>query len=371
MAQHYRVREGAGATRPVEVGNGVQVGGGQPVVLAGPCGGGSCQALLAMARRIRTAGAHLVRVGAPCPHGLPSAEPLDLDTLAAVRDAAGLPMVVEVQDPAHVPLLARYADVLQVGPAHMQNFPLLRALGRVDRPVILYRGPAAQVEEWLLAAEYILAGGNPRVILCEGGIRTFATYSRHTLDLGSALAARHLTHLPVIADPSHGAGRQELVVPLVQAALAAGLDGVAVAVQIEGDAGGCPGALDSAAFQALMARLGLAPPPADIDACRALIDRIDQELLRLLVQRMAVARCIGDLKAAAGLPVYQPDREEALLHRLTAQAQGALTPAAVRAIWSAIFAESRRLQAAYRSGAAAPAQAPGGAPGGNPAAGSP
>lgn len=153
-----------------------------------------------------------------------------LKILAEARDLTGLPVVTEVMDQKSVPLVAEYADVIQVGARNMQNFFLLRELGRVKRPILLKRGMSATIEEWLMAAEYILDSGNPQVILCERGIRTFETATRNTLDLSSVPLVKQLSHLPVIVDPSHGTGKRDLVIPMTLAALACGSDGVMVEV---------------------------------------------------------------------------------------------------------------------------------------------
>jgi 3-deoxy-7-phosphoheptulonate synthase len=153
-----------------------------------------------------------------------------LALLAEVRDQTGLPIVTEVMSPTDVRLVATYADVLQIGTRNMQNFPLLREVGRVRKPILLKRGLAARIEEWLAAAEYVLCQGNSQVILCERGIRTFETMTRFTLDLGSVSLVKALSHLPVIVDPSHATGRRDLVRPMARAAIAAGADGVMVEV---------------------------------------------------------------------------------------------------------------------------------------------
>lgn len=228
----------AGRTRVVRIarpgGGEVAIGGGRPFVVAGPCAVESRDGLLEAAAAVAAAGADALRAGAfkprTSPHTFQGLGAAGLDLLAEARAATGLPVVTEVMEPGAVELVARCADVLQVGSRNMQNTPLLREVGRARKPVLLKRGFAATIEEWVLAAEYVLSEGNPHVILCERGVRTFEPYTRNTLDLGGAVAARMLTHLPVIADPSHGSGRSELVRPLARAALAAGLDGLIVEV---------------------------------------------------------------------------------------------------------------------------------------------
>lgn len=250
----------------------VTVGRGDLVIMAGPCAVEDYDRTLAAALALKEYGAHIFRGGAfkprTSPYSFQGLGKEGLEILAAVRDATGLPVVTEVLDTRDVELVCRYADVIQIGSRNMHNYALLREIGRARKPVLLKRGLAATLEEWLLAAEYVLAEGNDRVILCERGIRTFETHTRNTLDVGAIAAARNLSHLPVIADPSHAAGRRDLVAPLALAAVAAGADGVMVEVHP------CPGqalcdgdqSLDPAAFarlvpllrQVALARNGLA-----------------------------------------------------------------------------------------------------------------
>lgn len=227
------VGQGAGRTRPVRVGE-LEIGGGRSVVIAGPCAVESEEQILATAASVKEAGADLLRGGAykprTSPYSFQGLEEEGLKLLAEARVLTGLPVVTEVMDASTIEVVARYADVLQVGSRNMQNFSLLKELGRWDKPVLLKRGLSATIEEWLLAAEYILAGGNRRVILCERGIRTFETSTRNTLDISAIPLVKRLTHLPVIVDPSHSAGRRDLVRDLSRAAVAVGADGVMVEV---------------------------------------------------------------------------------------------------------------------------------------------
>ncbi len=346
----YLVKQDAGRTKEVAVAFDLAIGGRRPVVIAGPCSVESREGILEAAVAVKQAGATMLRGGAFKPRTSPYAYQgmgeEGLRCLAAAREATGLPVVTEVMEPADVGLVAEYADMLQVGARNMQNYPLLKALGKIDRPVLLKRGPAATVEEWLMAAEYILSGGNHRVILCERGIRTFETATRNTLDLGSALAAKSMSHLPVIADPSHGCGRRDLVPALAKAALAAGLDGLILEVHPQPEAAISDAAqtLGTAEFSLLMSELGLAPAAADLTHARQQIDALDLQLLDLLQRRMSVAVQIGELKARAGLPLYHPERESVLLENLAAQVGGPLTPNAVREIWQGILRCSRDVQ---------------------------
>jgi 3-deoxy-7-phosphoheptulonate synthase len=217
----------------IEVG-GVRIGDGNFVVMAGPCSIENEEHMVETARAVRDAGGHILRGGAFKPRTSPYAfrglGEEGLRHLATARDETGLPVITEVMAVADVDTVARYADILQIGARNMQNFTLLKKIGSVDRPVMLKRGLMASIEELLQAAEYILAHGNQQVFLCERGIRTFETATRNTLDLSAIPILRKLTHLPVIVDPSHAAGRRDLVPPLVRAASAIGAQGVMVEI---------------------------------------------------------------------------------------------------------------------------------------------
>ncbi|MGH7457722.1 MAG: 3-deoxy-7-phosphoheptulonate synthase [Longimicrobiaceae bacterium] len=223
----------ADATR-VWAGDGAEVGGTALAVIAGPCSVEGREMILRTAKAVKEAGAVLLRGGAFKPRTSPYAfrgmgeEGLRL--LAEARAESGLPVVTEVMDTRHVDTVAEHADVLQVGARNMQNFALLSEVGRVQRPVLLKRGMSATLSELLMAAEYVMSRGNGEVILCERGIRTFETATRNTLDLGAVAVLKRETHLPVVVDPSHAAGRADLVAPLAFAAVAAGADGLMVEV---------------------------------------------------------------------------------------------------------------------------------------------
>jgi 3-deoxy-7-phosphoheptulonate synthase len=214
--------------------NGVSVGGNQVVIMAGPCSVESREQLMETAAAVKNAGAHILRGGAFKPRTSPYAFQglglMGLELLREAREKFNLPIVTEVMSPQEVTLVAQYADVLQIGARNMQNFALLRAVGETQKPVLLKRGMMSTIEELLMAGEYILATGNPRVMLCERGIRTFETATRNTFDLNAIPVLKSLTHLPVIADPSHGTGKWELVAPVARGAIAAGADGVIVEV---------------------------------------------------------------------------------------------------------------------------------------------
>jgi 3-deoxy-7-phosphoheptulonate synthase len=217
----------------IEAGNAV-IGDGTLTVMAGPCSVESREQLLETAEAVAAHGATILRGGAFKPRTSPYAfQGLGVEALrylAEARDLTGLPIVTEVMEPSQVDVVAEYADILQIGTRNMQNYSLLNAVGRVARPVLLKRGYGATVEEWLMAAEYVVAAGNPNVILCERGIRTFETYTRNTMDLAAVPLLHHLTHLPVIVDPSHATGKRWLVKPLALGGVAVGADGVMVEV---------------------------------------------------------------------------------------------------------------------------------------------
>lgn len=212
----------------------IEIGGEVPVVMAGPCAVESKEQLFEAAEIVQKGGAQFLRGGAykprTSPYSFQGLEEKGLEYLAEARERTGLKVVTEVTVVEAVERVAHYADVLQVGARNMQNFGLLKALGKCDKPVLLKRGLAATLEEWLNAAEYIMNEGNPKVVLCERGIRTYETYTRNTLDLSAVAAVKHLSHLPIIVDPSHGTGKWRMVKPMAFAAIAAGADGLMMEV---------------------------------------------------------------------------------------------------------------------------------------------
>ena len=213
---------------------GIKIGDGTPVVMAGPCAVESREQLLETAQLVKEGGAQFIRGGAYKPRTSPYAfqglEEEGLQYLAEAREKTGLAVVTEVTVVEAVDTVAAYADLLQVGARNMQNFGLLRAVGRAGKPVMLKRGLAATIDEWLNAAEYIMNEGNPNVILCERGIRTYETYTRNTFDISAIPAIKHLSHLPIIADPSHGTGKWRMIKPVSLASIAAGADGLIIEV---------------------------------------------------------------------------------------------------------------------------------------------
>jgi 3-deoxy-7-phosphoheptulonate synthase len=239
----------------------VEIGGPGFVVMAGPCAVEGPEQIEEIAASVRAAGIHVLRGGVFKPRTSPYAfqgmGAAGLHLLAEAAHRHGMPIISEVMDASQLPLMLEFTDILQIGTRNMQNFELLRAVGKVKRPVLLKRGMSATIEEWLLAAEYILDGGNEAVILCERGIRTFETATRNTLDLSAVVVAKLRSHLPVVVDPSHAAGRRELVVPLGLAAAAVGADGLLIDVHPRPEKALCDGAqaLLTPMVQDLMKRL--------------------------------------------------------------------------------------------------------------------
>src|SRR5216684_4439527 len=242
------------------------IGGKKFHVMAGPCSVESETQLMTTARAVKKAGATMLRGGAYKPRTSPyDFQGLGIEALkilSEAREETGLPVVTEVMSTEDVDVICEHVDMLQVGARNMQNFALLRRLATVDRPILLKRGPSSTVKEWLLAAEYLLSGGNGRVVLCERGIKTFETETRNTMDLAAVALARELSHLPVIADPSHGTGKQSLIAAMSRAAVAVGADGLIVEVHPcpERALSDGPQSLDFAGFENVMRGL-CAPLP--------------------------------------------------------------------------------------------------------------
>ena len=245
---------------------GVLIGGDNFTVMAGPCSVESEEQIISVANDVKASGAKILRGGAYKPRTSPYAfqglalEGLDL--LKEAREATGLPIITEIPSIDLIPRFVEEVDIIQVGARNMQNFELLKALGKIDKPILLKRGLCNTISEWLMAAEYILAGGNNKVILCERGIRTYETYTRNTLDLSAVLAVKELSHLPVIVDPSHSTGRWSMVEAMSKAALAAGADGIIVEVHNNPECALCDGAqsLKPAKFDKMMNQLRLIAP---------------------------------------------------------------------------------------------------------------
>jgi 3-deoxy-7-phosphoheptulonate synthase len=250
---------------------GIRIGGPEVVVIAGPCSVESREQLLETAEGVKRAGANMLRGGAYKPRTSPyEFQGLGIEALKILREArdlTGLPVVTEVMSTEDVDLISEYAEMLQVGARNMQNFALLRRLAAIKKPILLKRGPSASVKEWLLAAEYLLSGGNDQVVLCERGIKTFETGMRNTFDLAAVALAKELSHLPVVADPSHGTGKQSLIGAVSRAALAVGADGIIIEVHPcpERALSDGPQSLDLPQFGRVMQGLS-APLPAVLGA---------------------------------------------------------------------------------------------------------
>ena len=344
--------------RDVDIG----LGGGEVVVMAGPCSVESDEQLKGTARLVAREGARILRGGAFKPRtspytfqglGLPA-----LQILAEAREETGMPVISEVTDPGQVELFDRYVDLLQVGSRNMHNFVLLRAVGQSSKPVLLKRGFGSTIEEWLLAAEYVLSSGNPNLILCERGIRTFETATRNTLDLSAVPVLRERTHLPIVVDPSHGTGQRSLVGPMALAAAAVGADGLLIEVHPDPPSAKSDGdqSLSFEEFGELMdelrrlrfVRSHVADQPpvvgsgiTDLAALRARIDELDSGIVTLLQERAAVALEVQQLRGDAH--GHDVTREQELLERAAA-GDGVLTPDEMTMVFGSILRASRSAQ---------------------------
>lgn len=251
----------------------VRIGADEVIVMAGPCSAESEEQVEATAAAVKRAGAKVLRGGAfkprSSPYSFQGLGEAGLRMLRAAADRHDLKLATEVMEVSQIDVIAQYADILQVGARNMQNFSLLRELGRVRTPVLLKRGISATIEEWLLSAEYVLSGGNMDVILCERGIRTFESYTRNTLDISAIPVVQKLSHLPVVVDPSHGTGRRDKVAPMARAAVAAGADGLLIEVHCDPDHALSDGAqsLFPAQFERLMAELRVIAPAIGRSIC--------------------------------------------------------------------------------------------------------
>jgi 3-deoxy-7-phosphoheptulonate synthase len=251
----------------------LRIGGDEVVVMAGPCSAETEEQVESSAAAVKRAGAKVLRGGAFKPRSSPySFQGLGEDGLRLLRAAAdrhNLALITEIMEISQLEVIEKYAHILQVGARNMQNFSLLRELGRARTPVMLKRGISATIEEWLLSAEYILAGGNTEVMLCERGIRTFESYTRNTLDISAIPVVKQLSHLPVLVDPSHGTGRRDKVTPMARAAVAAGADGLLIEVHCDPDHAFSDGAqsLFPAQFDRLMAELRIIAPAIGRSIC--------------------------------------------------------------------------------------------------------
>jgi 3-deoxy-7-phosphoheptulonate synthase len=324
----------------VMVGN-VLIGAGAFTVIAGPCAVESEAQIMAAAEFIAEGGAAMLRGGAfkirRSPYDFQGLGEEGLRYLRKAGDVHDLPVVSEVTEPDDVPVVAEYADMLQVGASNMQNFVLLRAAGQSERPVLLKRGPSATIDEWLMAAEYILNEGNVNVVLGEQGIRTFDTRTASTLDISSVPVVKQLSHLPVIIDPSHASGASAIVAPLALAGRAAGADGLMIEVHPTPDDARTEGPhqLDREEYLALMHALGIVRLRADIDL-------VDREIVRLLARRVKRAVEIAHIKVEEGIPLRSPDREVDLLADVREEAERlGLDPKVVHRLFEEVLEYSR------------------------------
>ncbi len=248
---------------------GVKIGGGTFTVIAGPCSVENHDQIVGIAEDVKKSGAKILRGGAFKPRTSPYAfqglEAKGLDLLLEAKKETGLPIITEIMSEDMIDRFVKDVDIIQVGARNMQNFHLLKALGRTNKPILLKRGLSATIEEWLMAAEYIMSEGNDKVILCERGIRTFEKYTRNTLDISAVLAVKQLSHLPVLIDPSHSGGRWDMVEGLSQAALAVGADGIIVEVHNDPEHALCDGAqsLKPKRFDSMMKKLAQIAPIVD------------------------------------------------------------------------------------------------------------
>ena len=272
LAPYKRASSELKSERSVVKAQGLEVGGIKVAVIAGPCSVESEEQIVSLARTLKAMGATGLRGGAfkprTSPYSFQGHKEDGLKMLATAREATGLAIVTEVMAPEHVPMVAKYADVLQIGARNMQNYQLLQAVGDSGKPALLKRGMAATIEEFLLAAEYILDRGNPDVILCERGIRTYEEHTRFTLPLATVPYLQEKSHLPVVVDPSHGTGKAKLVLPMSRAAVAAGADGLIIEVHEDPEHAMSDGSqtITPAAFIQLMA------------ACRRIAEAVDRTL---------------------------------------------------------------------------------------------
>ena len=346
--------------------NGVELGHGQElVVMAGPCAVESREQLMETARTVKREGARILRGGAFKPRTSPySFQGLGLPALELLAEAHaefGLPVVSEVVDSADVPVFEEHVDILQVGARNMANFVLLKAVGQSRRPVLLKRGLSATIEEWLLAAEYILSAGNPNVILCERGIRTFETATRNTLDLSAVPVLRSRTHLPIVVDPSHGTGHRALVGPMALAGAAVGANGLIIEVHPDPANARSDGdqSLGFEDFGALMdelrrlqfvrsadAQAAPTPQPAPaggIEEVRNRIDDLDAQLAEMVQERASLALEV-QRRRDPDAHGHDVRRERALLERAASGTTGPMTPVELTMVFDALLRASRSVQ---------------------------
>jgi 3-deoxy-7-phosphoheptulonate synthase/chorismate mutase-like protein len=343
MEERKAVRVEGGIDRSVvEVGS-VRFGHDPFPVIAGPCAIESEEQIRTVAEAVASAGGSVLRGNAfkrgSSPYDFRGLGDSGLIMLQRAGKEFGLPTVSQVLEPADVGAAAERVDMIEINSGSMQNFELLRVAGRSGRPVLLRRAPSATVDEWLWAAEYVLAEGNPDVVLVERGIRTFGGTVTDTLDISSIPEVKELSHLPVIVDPSHAAGGAAKVGPLALAAQGVGADGVVLEVHPDpGSAKSNPSQLSTDEWAALMFRLG-------VNRMRAHIDLVDREIVRLLAKRQQMSLEIGRVKAERGLPIFAPEREKELMGVIRKEAElCGIRPDHVEALFHLVLAESRAVQ---------------------------
>ena len=343
---------------------GIPIGAGAPlVVMAGPCSVESPEMLHETAAQVKRDGAHVLRGGAYKPRTSPYAfQGLGEDGLRLLAEAkatTGMPVVSEMTDASQMELFEQYVDIIQIGSRNMHNFTLLRAAGQGRTPVLLKRGFGATIDEWLMAAEYVLSAGNANVILCERGIRTFERATRNTLDLSAVPVLREMTHLPVVVDPSHGTGKRSLVAPMSLAAAAVGADGLIIEVHPDPPHARSDGdqSLSFPEFGALMDELRRSEylrrgetrrprtgtVPATVGEMRERIDEIDEQLLNLVDARAQMSLAISQAKGGSGNG-HDPQREHSLLDRARTTDATTLDAEELELVMSAVLRASRQMQ---------------------------
>ncbi len=344
-------RAGGTTTTVVTVGP-VRLGHDPFPVIAGPCAVESEDQMMAAAEIVAEAGAVVLRGGAyksgSSPYSFRGLGEEGLRILQRAGAAVGLPTMTQVLEARDVAKVAEHVDMIEISSGNMQNFELLRVAGRAGKPVLLRRGPAATIDEWLWAAEYVLAEGNQHVVLCERGIRTFDHSNGDTLDISAVPALKEQSHLPILVDPSHAAGGINRVKPLALAAQGVGADGLIAEVHPRpGDAKTeGPQQLDGERFAELMDALGVSRMRRDVDL-------IDREIVRLLAQRRELALAIGRVKAERNMPVFVPEREAELLAVIREEAQvRGVDPEHVERLFLSILEESRAEQRRERAAGA-------------------
>lgn len=341
--QRKAVRNGSDANTIVEVGS-VRFGHDPFPVIAGPRAIESEDQIFQVARSVAAAGAAVLRGGvfeaSPSPYSFPGLGVPGLELLRQAGNEVGLPTMTKALEPKDVDLVARHVDMIYVDPGSMQNFELLRVIGRSGKPVLLERGGSATVDEWLWAAEYILAEGNDQLVLCEAGIRTFENSTRATLDLSAIPVLKEKSPLPVIVAPSAAVGSPARIQPLALAAQGVGADGIMIEVHPDPSASRTYVShhITPASFEQLMDALG-------VNRIRMNIDMLDRDLVRLLARRHRMAMEIGRIKAERGIPVQVPEREEELLRIIREEAElCGLDARQVERIFVLILEQSRDAQ---------------------------